>query len=61
MAYVGSEEAWTGRAGMDVDEDRIDEAVLGLLWLRHCQLDRATSDAGMVFANESVDHRRRMP
>ncbi len=46
---------------MDVDEDRIDEAVLALLWLRHCQLDRATSDAGMVFANESVDHRRWMP
>ena len=33
MVYAAPEVALAGRAGMDVDEERIDEAVLALLWL----------------------------
>ena len=33
MAYAAQSLALAGCAGVDVDEDRIDEAVLALLWL----------------------------
>ena len=33
MAYAAQPVALAGSAGVDVDEDRIDEAVLALLWL----------------------------